>query len=123
MRSNPTQIEAWLDQHGDALYQYALLKTSDPEIAADLVQDTFEAVIRSSSFQGKSKVRSWLIGILRHKITDYYRRKYRKLERGRVKRTNAFTMSISLQPFEHKSGCLYQPSLRIPRQLNGQFSN
>jgi len=78
MRSKPTQIEAWLDQHGDALYQYALLKTNNPEIAADLVQDTFEAVIRSSSFQGKSKVRSWLIGILRHKITDYYRRKYKE---------------------------------------------
>lgn len=79
MRSKPTPIEAWLDEHGDALYQYALIKTNNPDIAADLVQDTFEVVIRSSNrFAGKSQVRSWLIGILRHKITDHYRRKYKE---------------------------------------------
>lgn len=78
MTAKRTQIENWLEEHGDALYQYALLKTNSPEIAADLLQDTFEAVIRSSKpFEGKSTVRSYLIGILRNKIADHYRRSYK----------------------------------------------
>jgi len=68
-----------LETHGDALYQYAVLKTGNKEVAADLLQDTFEAAIRGlEQFKGKSKVKTWLFGILRNKIIDYYRKKYRE---------------------------------------------
>lgn len=79
MPNNPPPIERWLNEHGDALFQYAMLKTNDADVAADLVQDTFEAVIRNTRpFEAQSQVRTWLIGILRHKITDFYRQKYRQ---------------------------------------------
>lgn len=79
MPNTPLPIERWLNDHGDALFQYALVKTNDADLAADLVQDTFEAVIRNARpFEAQSQVRTWLIGILRHKITDYYRQKYRQ---------------------------------------------
>jgi DNA-directed RNA polymerase specialized sigma24 family protein len=29
--------ETWVDQHGDALYRFALARVSDPELVADLV--------------------------------------------------------------------------------------
>jgi RNA polymerase sigma-70 factor (TIGR02943 family) len=71
-RSGP---ETWVDEHGDVLYRYALERVRKPEIAQDLVQDTLLAAVRSyERFAGQSSVRSWLCGILKHKICDYYRK-------------------------------------------------
>jgi RNA polymerase sigma-70 factor (ECF subfamily) len=65
----------WVEEHGDALYRYALLRVSDPDLAGDLVQDTFLSALKGAeNFRGGSTVRTWLIGILKHKIIDHYRR-------------------------------------------------
>jgi RNA polymerase sigma-70 factor (ECF subfamily) len=72
-------ITELLETYGDTLYQYALLKTANSDVAADFVQDTFEAAIRGlTTFKGKSNIKTWLFGILRNKINDYYRLKYRE---------------------------------------------
>jgi RNA polymerase sigma-70 factor (ECF subfamily) len=56
------------------LYRYALLRIHSPDLAADLVQETFVEALRSrSTFAGRSTERTWLIGILRHKIGDQIR--------------------------------------------------
>jgi len=71
--------EAWVDTHADALFRYALLKVRDSEAAEDLVQETFLAAIQSrESFRGASALRTWLIGILRHKILDRMRQSARQ---------------------------------------------
>ena len=65
----------WVDEHGDALFRFALLRVSDPDLAGDLVQDTFLSALKAiDGFRGGSIVRTWLIGILKHKIIDHYRR-------------------------------------------------
>jgi RNA polymerase sigma-70 factor (ECF subfamily) len=65
----------WVEDHGDALYRYALLRVNDPDLAGDLVQDTFLSALRGvENFRGGSTLRTWLIGILKHKIIDHYRR-------------------------------------------------
>jgi len=47
----------------------------DEELAADLVQDTFLSALKArEGFRGGSTLRTWLTGILKHKIIDYYRR-------------------------------------------------
>jgi RNA polymerase sigma-70 factor (ECF subfamily) len=44
-------------------------------VAEDLVQETFLAAVRAyDKFGGRSSVRSWLCGILKHKIIDHYRK-------------------------------------------------
>jgi RNA polymerase sigma-70 factor, ECF subfamily len=66
--------EAWVDRHGDVLYRYALWRLRSPDLAADVVQETFlEALRARGSFAGRSTERTWLIGILRHKIVDQIR--------------------------------------------------
>jgi DNA-directed RNA polymerase specialized sigma24 family protein len=35
--------EDWVDRHGDGLYRYALLRLRSPDLAADVVQETFLA--------------------------------------------------------------------------------
>lgn len=71
--------EGWVDRHGDGLYRYALLRLRSPDLAEDVVQDTFlEAIRVQGSFAGRSSERTWLIGILRHKIIDRLRRSGRE---------------------------------------------
>jgi RNA polymerase sigma-70 factor (ECF subfamily) len=67
--------ERWVDDHGDVLFRYALVRVRKPEIAQDLVQETLLAAVRShEKFAGQSSVRSWLCGILKHKLGDYFRK-------------------------------------------------
>jgi RNA polymerase sigma-70 factor (ECF subfamily) len=69
---NPT---TWLDQYGDTLYRFSRARVKDSFTAEDLVQETLLAAYRSrKNFSGRSTLKTWLIGILRHKIVDYYRK-------------------------------------------------
>src|SRR5208337_5571425 len=66
--------ERWVELHGDYLFKYALIRLRDPSKAEDAVQETFLAALKGGkSFQGKSAEKSWLVGILKNKIYDYYR--------------------------------------------------
>lgn len=70
-RVNP---ERWVQEYGDMLFGYVALRVRDRVIAQDLVQETFLAAIKArDSFGGRSTERAWLFGILRNKLTDYYR--------------------------------------------------
>jgi RNA polymerase sigma-70 factor (ECF subfamily) len=65
----------WLELYGDALYRFALLRVQNTFTAEDLVQETLLAAYSSyESFSGRSTVKTWLTGILKHKILDYYRK-------------------------------------------------
>lgn len=71
----------WLETHGNVLFCYALRQTSNRDVAEDLVQETLLAAWRGRHhFQGHATERSWLIGILKHKISDHYRRLARSRE-------------------------------------------
>ncbi len=68
----------WLNEHGDYLYRFALARLRDPHQAEDVVQETLLAAIQSQSYAGQSAPRTWLIGILKHKIVDLIRRQVRE---------------------------------------------
>lgn len=71
--------QCWLDEHGDALYRYALARLRDPDRAEDLVQETLLAALRGrENFGGRASVRTWLIGILKRKVVDEYRQRWRE---------------------------------------------
>ena len=73
-RASSANPERWVDEHGD-LYRYALVPVRRTEVAEDLVQETLLAAVRSrEKFGGRSSERSWLVGILKNKIVDYYRK-------------------------------------------------
>ena len=41
--------EDWVDRHGDGLYRYALLRLRSPDLAADVVQETFLEALRAGA--------------------------------------------------------------------------
>ena len=69
-------IQSWVDEHSDYLFNFAMSKTSDRDLSLDFVQDTFLAAINASdSFENRSSVRTWLTSILNRKIIDHWRKK------------------------------------------------
>ena len=67
-----------LAQHRPALVRFARRKVRDEALAEDAVQDAMLAAVASlERFQGQSSLKTWLIGILNHKIQDVFRRETR----------------------------------------------
>ncbi len=61
------------------LLRYAQLQLRNPAQAEDAVQETLLAAIEGiARFSGKSSLRTWLTGILKHKIIDQLRRSARE---------------------------------------------
>src|SRR5437899_3255951 len=69
-----TAPSEWVEAHGDYLFNFAIGQVRDAGVAEDLVQDTFLAAFKARDrFAGQSSERTWLVGILRHKIYDHLR--------------------------------------------------
>ena len=67
--------DKWIDNYADYMYNYAVVRVNNSDLAKDLVQDTFFAGLKSAkNFQGKSTERTWLVSILKRKIIDHYRK-------------------------------------------------
>lgn len=61
------------------LLRYASLQLRNPAAAEDAVQDTLVAALAGESgFAGRSNLRTWLTGILKHKIIDAIRKASRE---------------------------------------------
>jgi RNA polymerase sigma-70 factor (ECF subfamily) len=64
-----------VERERDYLLRYASLQLRDPHAAEDAVQETLVAALAGeASFQGRANLRTWLTGILKHKIIDAIRR-------------------------------------------------
>jgi RNA polymerase sigma-70 factor (ECF subfamily) len=68
-----------LDTHRQALFKFAMLQLRNETHAEDCVQETLVAAIQGAKrFSGGSSVRTWLVGILKHKIIDHFRKASRE---------------------------------------------
>jgi RNA polymerase sigma-70 factor (ECF subfamily) len=102
--SNPA---VWLEEHGDYLFRYAFVRLQDRDIAEDLVQETLVAALGSwEKFQARSSVRTWLVGILKHKIIDYFRKSGREYPLGDL--STAEDLSVDL--FDRKGDWKLRPA-------------
>jgi RNA polymerase sigma-70 factor (ECF subfamily) len=79
MRFDPEFLVTDIASHRQHLYRFALKELRDPVAADDAVQDTLAAALASPGrFEGRSGMRTWLTGILKHKVMDEYRRRARE---------------------------------------------
>ena len=80
----------WPDLYGDYLYRFALLRTHEASVAEELVQETFLAGLQARDrFAGQATERSWLTGILKHKIVDHFRKGAREIPTDDMERVVA----------------------------------
>lgn len=62
------------------LLKYALLQLRNAAWAEDAVSETLLAALeKPQSFAGKSQLKTWLVGILKHKLVDQMRRNCREM--------------------------------------------
>ncbi len=79
MKQHTLNPDCWSISHREILLRFALQRISDYGTAEDLVQDTFVSAWHArGQFRGDCSERTWLVGILRNKIIDHYRRKARR---------------------------------------------
>lgn len=72
------QIKQWIELYSSNLLGRAMYLLSDKEEAKDIVQDVFLAAYSGHhSFKGNSSAKTWLNTILKNKVSDYYRKKYK----------------------------------------------
>ncbi|GJL77247.1 MAG: RNA polymerase sigma factor [Nitrospinaceae bacterium] len=80
------------------MYRYCLVRVKDPAAAEEIVQVTFFAALQAThTFAGRSSEKSWLFGILKHKILDHFRE---------VKKNRTF----DLAPQDDQDPCEYNAS-------------
>jgi RNA polymerase sigma-70 factor (ECF subfamily) len=84
MEQRPQQTfdpDSLVDQYADYLFRYALLHLRDRSLAEDAVQETFLAALECyGGFNGDSSLKTWLLGILKHKIIDHFRKSWRQTQ-------------------------------------------
>jgi RNA polymerase sigma-70 factor, ECF subfamily len=69
----------WIEEHGDDLFRYALVRVRNADAAEDLVQETFLAALQAGNpVEGPFAERRWMMGIMKHKVIDYFRRSARE---------------------------------------------
>lgn len=72
---NQLNPNTWVDLYADYLYNYAISRVNNEELAKDLVQETFFAGLNSAkNFKGSASERTWLVAILKRKVIDHYRK-------------------------------------------------
>ena len=97
----------WVDDHADALFRFAMVRLRDTAVAEELVQETFLAALQSlDRYAGQASERTWLVGILKHKIVDHFRRLAR--DRGPVEASS----DADLRLFDENSYWIHEDGPR-----------
>jgi RNA polymerase sigma-70 factor, ECF subfamily len=64
-------VELLMKRHGTAVYRYCSVALGDITLAEDVLQQIFIEAFRDlPDFAGRSKVRTWLLSIARHRVLD-----------------------------------------------------
>ena len=96
-------VSGWVQQYADSLYQTALYKTHQTEIAEDLVQETFLAALQNiEKYEGKASPKTWLSSILKNKIADFFREHYRNKQY--ISNENITDESLSFDHYFDENG-------------------
>jgi RNA polymerase sigma-70 factor (ECF subfamily) len=82
LRRDRKATAEFVSLHADAVYSYVRRRLIPREdMVEDVVQEVFLAAWEHlGGFRAASSLRSWLLGIARHKVEDYYRSRLREAE-------------------------------------------
>lgn len=78
---NTLDAHTWLLEHGDYLFRVARRQLHSDALAEDALQETLLAALTAQArYSGDASPRTWLTGILKHKIVDQIRRQMRETD-------------------------------------------
>jgi RNA polymerase sigma-70 factor (TIGR02943 family) len=69
----------WIEKYSDEMFRFTLLRVKEETHVDDIIQETILAALQAKgSFEGRSTEKTWLFGILKNKIFEYYRETKKK---------------------------------------------
>lgn len=72
-------VEVWYEQSRVKLFGFFKSRVREARDVDELVHDTYLSCLSSLPlFRGQSSLFSWMIGIARHELADYWRKRYAK---------------------------------------------
>lgn len=75
-RRDPDAIATLYERYMPNVYRYVLSRVGNVQDAEDLTTQTFMSVLNSiGTYKADSQFLTWVLGIARHKIADFFRRK------------------------------------------------
>lgn len=77
-----TALQRLMERHGGAVYRYCRVALGDEALADDVHQQVFLEALRDlASFGRRSTIRTWLLGIARHRVLDAAKQRRRAWSR------------------------------------------
>jgi RNA polymerase sigma-70 factor (ECF subfamily) len=119
-RLDSSDFEALYTRHAGELLAFLARRTYDPEVAVDLLAETFAVAFRDRrQFHGENldAARAWLFGVARHRLALFFRR-------GRVERRALARLGVerrSLTPSEYDRIEELAASRELREALSAQF--
>jgi RNA polymerase sigma-70 factor (TIGR02943 family) len=93
---NVSEFEQQLVALRDYLMRFARLQLRNDAWAEDAVSETLLAALaKPQAFQARSQLKTWLVGILKHKIIDSMRQRQREVT------LNSYSDDDNADPLEH----------------------
>jgi RNA polymerase sigma factor (sigma-70 family) len=92
-RLNAADFELLYQRHAGELLSFLARRTYDPEVAVDLLGETFGLAFRDRRhYHGENleDARAWLFGVARHRLAQYFRR-------GQVERRALARLGVELR--------------------------
>lgn len=82
IRKDRKATAEFIERFADPVRAYVRFRLAPrTDLVDDLVQDVFLAALKGlPDFAGRAALKSWLLGIARHKIEDHYRTSLRRME-------------------------------------------
>ncbi len=94
-RGEEAAMRGFYDTYAPVVYAFALRRLEQPAEAADLVHEVMlEVWQKADTYGGRSRVRTWLLGIAHHKILD----RLRVVSRHRERETGTEPDSLPAEP-------------------------
>jgi RNA polymerase sigma-70 factor, ECF subfamily len=77
-RQDQKAMQRFYQHMAPSVYQFSMRRLSDPTQAQEVTVETmFEVWRHATGFAGQSSIRTWVLGIARHKLLDKLRDRYR----------------------------------------------
>ena len=123
MSSNSDFFEQQLTESRAYLLKFARLQLRNDSCAEDAVSETLLAALaKPQAFAARSQLRTWLVGILKHKIVDMLRQHGRDRSSQNSQAGDRRSKSSHIQlPSSHFVACNGQPRWRGNRFKFLQF--
>lgn len=77
---NHALVYSWYEQYRTGIYRFALSILRDPQMAEDVLQETFVRLISGIGWPDEGKEKAWLFRVARNLCFDILRKRIREME-------------------------------------------